>query len=245
VRRKGTVALGILVGGAMLLTSCALGNPTPAVTATPGHHEVLLIGDSLMVQAGSQLPAAFAAHGVDAHVVNRAINGLGLLDPINSLSPTDYVVKQLQENPTTDTVLVELVGNCLAACQATFVPGTDAFYQAWEAAAQQMIDAVHAQFPAVRVVWTVAPQLGGSIAVSALSPDVSRVLSLADHAALGAGVDWWNAFNDTNGAYSQTLVYDGAVHIVRADDHVHFNSDGERRAAQWIVAGLTRVWAHT
>jgi hypothetical protein len=229
----------------MLLTSCALGNPTPGVTAPSAHHEVLLIGDSLMVQAGSQLPAAFAADGVDAHVVNRAFNGMGLLDPINSLSPTDYVIDQLHENPTTDTVLVELVGNCLATCQATFVPGTDAFSQAWEAASLQMIDAIHAQFPAVQVVWTVSPQLGGSIAASELTPDVSRVLSFYDRAALGAGVDWWNAFNDTNGAYSQTLIYDGSVHIVRADDQVHFNSDGEWRAAQWAVAGLTGVWAQT
>jgi hypothetical protein len=235
------VALGILVG-ALLLTSCALGNPTPAVTATPAHHEVLLIGDSLMVQAGSQLPAAFDAAGVDAHVVNRALNGLGLLDPVNSSTPTDYVVQQLHENPTVDTVLVELVGNCLATCQATFVPGTDAFSQAWVAAALQMIDAIHAQFPAVRVVWTVSPQLGGSIPGSALSPDVSRVLSFYD-AALGAEVDWWSAFNTTNGAYSQSLVYDGSTHVVRTDDQVHFTSEGEQRAARWTVAELTRVWA--
>jgi hypothetical protein len=244
VRHKCTRALGVVVGGALLLASCALGSPTPAVTPTSEHHEVLLIGDSLMLQVGSRLSAAFAAEGVDARVVNGAINGLGLLDPVNSVSPTDYVLEQLRDHPTTDTVLVQLVGNCLATCQAAFEPGTDAFSQAWVAAALQMIDAVHEQFREVRVVWTVSPQLGGSLAASALSPDASRVLSFYDRAALGAEVDWWTAFNDTNGAYRQTLAYEGAAHTVRADDHVHFTSDGAWRAAQWTVAGLTRVWAH-
>ena len=89
----------------------------------------------------------------------------------------------------------------------------------------------------------VGEEVGGSLAASGLSPDVSRVLSFYDRAALAAEVDWWDAFNDTSGAYRQTLVYDGAEQTVRADDQVHFSSEGERRAAQWMVADLTRVWA--
>ncbi len=57
-----------------------------------------------------------------------------------------------------------------------------------------------------------------------------------------ATVDWNQALSDTNGQWQRQLSYDGAVHVVRADDKVHLSEDGARRTSTWAAAALAQLW---
>src|SRR6187455_1383683 len=94
-RVTGTVA-GLTVVAA--LGGCAIPKAPPAVhlvgtgvpnpptaRATGPTKTVLLVGDSLLWQAAGPLRADLRAHGMRAKVVNAAVVGSGLLNPIHDV----------------------------------------------------------------------------------------------------------------------------------------------------------------
>ncbi len=214
-----------------------MGRPWPEATRT-GPREprtVLLIGDSLLQQAASDIPGALAFDGVDATVVDVSRGGSGLLDP----GLREYAAAAMDEVPEGTIVVFEYSGNCFYSCPV--LPGSPEFYTMWEQVMRDMI--ADAQERGLVPMWAKSPPFAGD-------PGHSQVVAhLADIDAsvtyeLGIGMpDWWSALTDALGAYQHDLWYadlfsDPAWHVVRQDDGVHLTPDGGRRAASWTAAAI-------
>jgi hypothetical protein len=263
-RRRVTA---LVFGACALFGGCGIGNPWPAEPATPtagaAHHELLMIGDSLLGQTDSQLVDVLSTRRLDVTVIDAHVNGTGLIGPIPFTSADGLVTTypdalawvrhQIEAHPDVDTVVVEYGGAC-ATC-GLWVPGSvaygsDDFYARWVANAERIIDYLHDA--GKLVLWTTSPQSGASgetiASGSAYKIDVARWLSFLDARVIAprAGTpspDWWTALNDVAGNFQRFLWYDGAVHEVRWVDLVHLEADGAVRTAMWTVAALDAAWA--
>ena len=200
------------------------------------------------------LPSVLATHGFDATVYDGHVNGSGLLDPMNGSSAREYLALQLAAHPDVDTVIFEWAGVCDDVCGAqSLAYGSTAFFNAWQAAAGDLIH--DARSRGLQVVWAVSPPPPPDVSSAAPTEDWSsqemRVLVTTVGAAyernygaeFGVAVaDWWEALSDTNGRWQQTLWYDDAAHVVRAPDRVHLTEDGSLRTSTWTVAALASLY---
>lgn len=213
-----------VVAAAIALAGCLPTSPPPSP------RRVLLLGDSLMVQTADQLDAAASAAGLPATFNDKAFYGEGLLDPINSQDAVSVLVQEVRDAPDSTDVVIEFLGNCLPTCQASYPPGSAAFYTAWGQQVVALQNAIWSQFPAMHVWWVISPRIGGSIPEAGLSPDACSTLSWYDRNVYGATVDWWTPLNDAAGNYQRSNL--------RADDDVHLTATGARVTADATVAAL-------
>ena len=105
--RRG-FALGTLV---LLLaavgSACGVGDARTR-TLAPGHHHVLLVGDSLMGNTAPQLPEPVSDAGWDATFIDAHQNGTGVLGPVGDQPDAlSYVKAQIAAHPEVDTVVIE------------------------------------------------------------------------------------------------------------------------------------------
>jgi lysophospholipase L1-like esterase len=239
-----------LVGVVALLASCGIGFPTPTVTPVAGHHEILMVGDSILGNTISVLPGVLAAHGLDATIDDAHINGSGLASDAGfDGTPLDYLKRQLAAHPDVDTVVFGWTDAC-AQCPVAY--GSPQFFDLWTANAHTLIDYLHATTRpgggSYHIVWVQTPPMppGAPGTFYENSPAVAQVLNwkaVGDYAPRAGGTaDFWRALSDVNLQYQQWLHYEGAWHRVRADDAVHLTDDGATRAATWLAAGLSEAW---
>jgi hypothetical protein len=228
----------LVVSVALLLAGCGLANPWPTVGGgVSGHHEILVVGDSLLGQAAPYLPAALADSGIDAHVTDEHVDAMGLLDPVpgDGRSVSDWFDATISAHPA-DIVIFEFVGTCSCAHSPSY--GSAAFYTQWFDVAADLAQRAHNH--GARALWVVSPPVRPDPTNNIA--DTVRGLAFRDGlmpARSGTGTaDWWTALTDTTGAYQDALLYDGAIHTVRFGDGLHFTPDGASRAARFTVAGL-------
>jgi hypothetical protein len=232
------VRIAVALSCVVFLAGCGLANPWPSIPGgATGHHEILLIGDSILGESGTYLPAALANAGIDAHVTDAHVNSMGLLDPVpgDGRSVTDYFEAAIAAHPA-DIVVFEFIGDCSCARSAFY--GSDNFYTQWFNVAADL--AQRAKAHGAQPLWIASPPVRSDPANNVAA--VVHGLAFRDSlmpARSGTGfADWWAAFTDTGGNYQQALFYDGAPHTVRFDDSIHFTDDGAARAARFTVAGI-------
>ena len=233
-----------------VLAGCGIGNPWPTVTPVAGHHEVLLMGDSMLGNAQVVLPGALRWFGFDVTIDDAHVNGSGLAsDAGYGGTPLDYLKAQLAAYPGVDTVVFEWSGAC-AECPVPY--GSKEFFDAWTANAHALVDYLK-QTPrpgggSYQIVWVQNPPMPPGIPGSFYEHgdavgQILNWLAVRDYAPRAGGTaDWWRALSDTDLRYQQVLFYDGGLHQVRADDLAHMTHDGAARASAWLAAGLSDVW---
>jgi len=232
-----------------------LANPWPRIgRVPPGHHVVLGVGDSTLGGGVFELPGVLASHGFDVTLYDAHVNASGLLDPMNGVSPHDYLEQQFAAHPDVDTVLFHWVSVCAVGCgPGKLAYGSAQFYGAWIAATRDLIDDARAH--GAKVVWAVSPPQPPPPGDDPPREDwfslpmrfqVSNELATRErryaHEFGIATVDWFRALSDTSGQWQSQLWYDGALHTVRLDDGVHLTEDGSTRTSVWTAAALARLW---
>jgi hypothetical protein len=244
-----------LVGACLLLAlaGCGIGLSWPNLPA-PGAdpHNLLLVGDALMGSVEPQLAAVLT----EATIVDEHRNGSGLVTPIDGMSPADFVIAMLDANPTTDTVLAGWSGACVAPCP--FPYGSQEFYDAWNQARQDLVDAVAARPDPPTVVWVISPPAPPDFAGAPYSftEGVSNALSWQTRAWAATEsvplADWWApliAADGFLGHYDQFLAYQvwpepfATPHQVRDGNLFLLTTDGAFRTAIWTATALREVWA--
>jgi hypothetical protein len=226
------------------------GNPWPTrVAIAPGHHAVLVMGDSLAGQTYWSLPTILAFEGIDATAYNATMPTAGLLDPMFGLDPPAYLASQLDAHPDVDTVVFEFAGACASACADGGVEyGSADFYTRWQAVAHQLMSDAKAR--GLHVIWAISPP--PPVPDDPNDTHFVRATQVADtligldrHYPTTEGVvaaDWYAALADTAGAWQLGLWYDGVTHLVRANDLVHLTPDGSVRTSTWTIAALAEAW---
>lgn len=239
VRTLVVVALALAA-----LAGAGTGNSSPPIAASSTARTVLVVGDSLADQGAVALPAVLAAHGITATaVVDAAVPGTNLIDPVWIWSPSQYVDLVVDAHPEASTVVVEYIGTCYATCVGGLPYGGWLFSVIWQAQAQAIIDHVHSL--GKRIVWTISPPVAPGVAWYPTGIETSVAaqiawwdLVVAAPASGSAPIDWRTALVDTAGNYQTDLVYDGATHTVRTPDGLHLTPDGAARADAWSAAIL-------
>jgi hypothetical protein len=244
-----------LVGACLLLAlaGCGFGLQWPSLPA-PGAdpHNVLLVGDALMGSVEPQLAAVLT----EATIFDEHRNGSGLVTPIDGMSPADFVNAMLDAHPTTDTVLAGWSGSCVAPCPVPY--GSQAFFDQWNQARQDIIDAVAARTNPPKVVWVISPPAPPDFAGAPynFTEGVSNALSWGTRAWAATEsvplADWWAplvASDDFLGHYDQFLAYQvwpepfATPHQVRDGTLCLLTTDGAFRTAIWTATALRGVWA--
>ncbi len=245
----------VVLALALALTGCDLGRPWPGPPAAlHDQHALLMIGDSLVGQTDTELPAAFDRAGLNVDVIDAHVNASGLLGPVGDAPDAlAWVQEQVAAHPEAGTVVIEWGGACGIACDPTepeFVEyGSPAFFAQWTANAHAVIDWLRAQ--GKLVVWAVTPPFGVDVAggtTSQLRVDVAAQLAALDRTdfsvrAGGTVVDWSASLTNLFDQYRTDLVYDGTRHTVRTTDLVHLTADGATRTSVWTVKALADLWA--
>lgn len=227
------------------------GNPWPAIAPiAPGHHAVLVMGDSIAGQTYWSLPDVLSSSGIDAVAYDATMPTAGLLDQMHGLDPPAFLAAQLAAHPDVDTVVFEFAGACAAACVPGGVEYNSAdFFDRWQAVAHQLTS--DAKALGRRVVWAISPpppvpdDPNDAHFVRATQVAVTLVQFDRQYPATDGVVaaDWYTALADTSGLWQPALWYDGALHTVRADDLVHLTPDGSVRTSTWTIAALAAAWA--
>ena len=236
----------------VVLAGCGIGAAWPNLPPPDSvHHNVLIVGDSLMGSTQTVLPSVLA----EATIFDEHRNGSGLVTPIDGKTPVDFVKAMLDAHPTTDTVLAEWTGACANPCPYSY--GSQQFFDAWNKSRQSIVDAVRSRANPPTLVWVISPPappdpVGGQYGYT---EGVSNALSWQTRArAPTANVplaDWWTplmAQDDFLGHYDQFLAYQvwpepqAAPHRVRGDDTVHLTVDGAFRTSVWTATELRQVW---
>jgi hypothetical protein len=232
-----------------------LGITPPVIGPAPTqHHSILAIGDSTLAQGIYLLPDVLAEHGFDVTLHDAHSNASGLLDPIDGLSAVDILDRELAAHPDVDTVVFEWVGVCAVACgPGKLAYGSKPFYDAWRSAARALV--AHARSRDLDVVWAIAPPPAPAPTADPPTQDwnslpmrhevATKLVASTRRYPKAFGirtVDWSQALSDTSGQWQSQLSYDGGVHDVRLDDHVHLTEDGSRRTSVWTAATLAQLW---
>jgi hypothetical protein len=226
------------------------GNPWPAIgPIAPGHHAVLVMGDSIAGQMLWSLPDVLASMQIDAVTYDATMPTAGLLDDLYGQSPPDFFAAQLAAHPDVDTVVFEFAGACRTCGPEGVVYGSPDFFARWQAVAHQLM--ADAKARGLHVLWAISPpppqpddpndlhfivaaQVAGMlVAYDRTYPKTDGVTS----------ADWFTALADISGLWQPALWYDGALHDVRVADLVHLTPDGSVRTSTWTVAALSKAWA--
>jgi hypothetical protein len=210
------------------LTVPARGRP---LLAAPGVHRVMLVGDSIMLQASCAIADSLAGLGITT--TREAVPGSGLLrgiDWVTSIGP-------LLAAHHPDAVIVIFVGNALGppipgVAGAAGAPGTDEFRRAWQARAEALSRTIHAA--GADVYWVSPPPF-------ALPPFVDAAKLYAGYRKI-PGDHAIDAGRSLAGAHGEVvrLRTCGRVRTVRAADGAHLTPDGARIYGQTIARDFGR-----
>jgi len=202
-------------------------------------HTVLLVGDSLMGGAAFSLAGVLRDAGVAGiYLVDAHRNGSGLVRLIDGMTPADFVEAQFEARPDIDVVAMEWAGACEKPCPEY---GSPAFFLEWLQSATEVRAVVHAHGARLIDVRPPPPPPGSAPADSGyvFTDTVANALAYFSGPTSGATLaDWWSAFAGVDGAYYDTLFYEGAWHTVRIEDKIHFSADGRVRAAKVLAAAI-------
>jgi hypothetical protein len=228
------VALSLVASGCLSV---------PSATVTPSGissgHTVLLVGDSLMGGAAFSLAGVWHDAGVGGiSLVDAHRNGSGLVRLIDGMTPADFVEAQFDARPDIDVVAMEWAGACEKPCPEY---GSPAFFLDWLDSASAVRAVVHAHGARLIDVRPPPPPPGSSTPDSGyvFTDAVANALAYLSGPTTGATLaDWWSAFAGLDGAYYDTLFYEGAWHTVRIEDKIHFSPDGRIRAAKVLAAAI-------
>lgn len=213
-------------GPANLGTSC--GEVVHARRRLPftanGVHRVLLIGDSIMVQAGCAVANGLAGIGIETHLA--AVGGSGLLS-----GAVDWQAKtnELLETIKPDAVIAIFVGNYFApvpdASGHTIKADTPEFFAAWQKAAVAL--SAEVIFHGAAMYWVSPPPTG-----------TPRAATLANGYRMIPGTHFLNsgkALAGPNGAFESDKKTCGKATTVRFPDGVHLTDDGGRIYGETIA----------
>jgi hypothetical protein len=234
------ISAGALVALALVTSGC-LSVPSASVvpTGVSSGHTVLLLGDSLMGGAAVSLAGVLRDAGVGGvYIVDAHRNGSGLVRLIDGMTPAEFVESQFEARPDIDVVAMEWAGACEKPCPEY---GSPAFFLEWLETASAVRAVVHAHGARLIDVRPPPPPPGSSPPDSGYvyTDAVASVLAYFSGPTSGATpADWWAAFSGLDGAYYDTLFYDGAWHTVRIEDKIHFSPDGRVRAAKVLAAAI-------
>lgn len=247
LRRVAGAVAGLIVVAA--LAGCAIpkapptvhlvgtGLPTPPTAqATGGSQTVLLVGDSLLWQAAGPLRDDLRAHGMRAKVVNAAVVGSGLLNPIHDVTPVEYLKRRLDATHPT-LVVFEYSGNYDGLPHVPL--GSPVFEAAWMEVVRSMTHV--AQAAGAAVTWVVPPP---RFPQAGETDHLARVYERLLPSLPGVTVaDWWSPFVDAKtDRYVNYLKIGERTVRVRNTSVIHFTKAGATRAARWLTAALRPAW---
>ncbi|MGZ6895914.1 MAG: DUF459 domain-containing protein [Acidimicrobiia bacterium] len=199
--------------------------------AAVGVRRVMLIGDSIMLQASCAVADGLAGLGITT--TRRAVAGSGLLTGTPDWLAT---IGPLLRQDRPDAVVAIFVGNYLGppvrdASGNVIVADTPGFRAAWQQKAAQLSHAVHAA--GARMYWVSPPPF-------ALPPFHHADLLFDGYASLPGDhvIDAGPALAGKNGDEVGTLVTCGTPKVVRANDAAHLTDDGARIYGQTIAHDL-------
>jgi hypothetical protein len=229
---------------AIAAVACGEANPSPVIPGgATGTRSVLLIGDSLMLQAAPYVQTTLAWYGMNTTVADTSVGGTGLLDT----GIRERIAASLDAAPARSVVVFQYWGNCLFVAPAGCGPytyGSTEFFQAWEAMMRTLISDARAR--SHTVIWVNNPP--SSDANQAGVPDLLNTMYTRVCRQLGVQLaDWLTALTDVDGKYQQYLLYaklfeEPTWHQVRDADGTHLAVDGSQRAALWLAAAVRNVW---
>ena len=224
---------------AAVVVIIAVGVTVGVIVANEAHGErVLCIGDSLMFQAAPAVAAALGSKGYDVRF--NAVPGSGLLDTrYDWLQTARGFVASF--NP--DIVVAEFIGDYgLLGTRPDVPPNSEAFFSAWQVAAQQLEDILtkrHAQ-----VYWVVGPPVAQAVGQHNLTVlnQIYEMLSAPDS---GTGhppiIDMNSAFAAPGGGYTGFLPGPNGPVQVRTADGTHLTPAGEDLFAQVVARTVKPV----
>ena len=192
--------------------------------AVIGVRRVLLIGDSIMVQAGCAVASGLAGIGIETHLA--AVGGSGLLS-----GAVDWQAKtnELLETIKPDAVIAIFVGNYFApapdASGHTIKADTQEFFAEWQKAAVAL--SADVIFHGAAMYWVSPPPTG-----------TPRAATLANGYRMIPGTHFLNsgkALAGPNGAFESDKKTCGKATTVRFPDGVHLTDDGGRIYGETIA----------
>lgn len=218
----------------------AFGVTFGVILANEAHGErVLCIGDSLMFQASSEVTMALQSKGYDVQV--NAVAGSGLLDTKYDWPLT---ASGLIASFNPDIVVAEFIGDYgLLGTRPGVAPNSQAFYDAWMLAAQQLEDILTARH--AQVYWVIGPpvaQPSGEHNIMILD-HIYQTLAASDTGSGHPPVINMNArFAGQGGGYTEYLpLPDGQLVQVRTPDGTHLTPAGQSLFAQVVAQTVKPV----
>lgn len=199
--------------------------------AAPGIHRVLLVGDSIMVQASCAIADQLATVGITTS--RHAVSGSGLLTGMDWVATVGTLVQQ--EHP--DLVLAIFVGNYLGppardAQGREIVKDSPEYLAAWEARARAFSQAVHAG--GAQMYWISPPPMAFPPFLTARELYVGYSRIRGDHA-----IDAGPSLADARGGAVGEKRTCGRPVVIRTSDTAHLTDDGARIYGQTIAHDLT------
>ncbi len=245
-RNRGVV---LLAAGVVTIVVAMIGAAALALTGSPSGSEeppvrVLLVGDSIMNQAGLYLEEALEARpGVeDVEVVNEARNGTGLLTP--QVFDWKGAAPDLIATTEPDVIIVLFVGNYASTDLWVNQGGvevegyTPQFFQAWEGEAR----ALHRLLAesGADVYWVNPPPMLGEEGEYRVREFRQINRRLAEDFTGVVLIDGTDALSDGEGGYAFELPgEDGIPEQVRSLDSVHLTPAGAERLADELARQVT------
>ncbi len=210
------------------------------ILANETHGErVLCIGDSLMFQAVPAMTAALGSKGYDVRF--NAVPGSGLLDTRYDWLET---AKGLVADFNPDIVVAEFIGDYgLLGMRPGVPPNSQAFFDAWRVAAQQMEDILtkrHAQ-----VYWVIGPPVAqpvGQHNLTILDQIYQTLVAPDTDSGRPPVIDMNSAFSAPGGGYTASIRGPQGQSVqVRTSDGTHLTPAGEDLFAQVVAQAVKPV----
>ncbi len=200
------------------------------ILAAPGVHRVMLIGDSIMVQASCAVAESLAPLGIETS--RHAVSGSGLITGMDWVT----AVRPLLAAEHPDIVMAIFVGNygppVRDAAGRPIVAGSPAFLAAWQRRAVALSKQVHAA--GAEMYWVSPPPFA--------LPPFRFAHKLFDGYASISGdhtVDAGGSLADTQGHEVGSKKTCGKVAVIRTADVAHLTDDGARIYGQTIAHDLS------
>lgn len=239
------IAAATLTCSALLMAGCGFGPSAPQASSGDGApvKRVMLVGDSLLSRATLVITSELAAHHMPAAVINRAVDGWGLLTaldgPGTASKPADLIGSWIASDRP-DIVIVEFCG--------VYWPGQDgpddyrslAWSFRWIAEAERFTQAVLAT--GAKLYWVIPPPQSSIESNSYGFRDLS-ILEARSHPGVQL-VDWWTP-TTTNDGHWAIWIDDGdgqGYFPIRDRDGLHFTPQGNQRVAEWLLTAIRPEW---